>query len=265
MMAKGYPTMSPLYDNSYAFASRQFYKSAEFARFTWITSILAMIIGFVKFIRLSPFKTNKNIFMDFLINCGFVLRVTSVILHCQYTLDAAYMSIPVTIVLGTIPFLVNIINLMAKAGIKKTCNLILLYPQIILSPIFTPFLYTYDENENRSIVNEECKNSNCRTRRYEGRLVSCSHSPLKGTNASGFHISTCPSIVNYFYIILIPACIPFHIGTVSPLSTWTAFILPPLVILFKIGMLYFVLFGIGPAIPSVFDPTIKTKYKHSYM
>ena len=115
-----------------------------------------------------------EILMDLLINCGFVLRVTSVILHCQYTLDAAYMSMPVTIVLGAIPFLVNIINLMTKAGIKKTWNLILIYPQIILSPIFTPFLYTYDENENSTIANEECKNSNCCTSGYEGCLMSCS-------------------------------------------------------------------------------------------
>ena len=260
--------MSPLRENQYTFASHEFYRSAEFAWFTWITSILAMIIGFVKFIRLSPFKTNKNILMDLSINVGFVLRVAAVMLHCYHNLKAPYLSIPIVIGLGIIPFLVNIINLSTKAGHKKTWKLILLYPQILLSPIFTPFVYTYQADEKQSTLAEcQCRNVNCCNPRHDDNATSCCHSMIEVESKSGFHIWTSISFVNFLYMIIIPAGIPFF-GRPNPGKpgrlVWAFSILPPILILFLVGILYFSGWSlckccncIAPVRPTVFDPTNK--------
>ena len=209
--------------------------------------------------------------MDLLINVGLVFRVAAVMLHCNFSLEAPYLSIPIVIGLGMIPFLINIINLTTKAGPKKTWKLILLYPQILLSPIFTPFLYTYQDDAKQNTLAEcQCRNVNCCNPRHNDNAISCCHNMIEGQSKSGFHIWTSVSFVNFLYMIIIPAGIPVfgvepkeHPDEPLPLF-WAYSILPPMLILLLVGILYFSGWllckccnGIAPVRPTVFDPTYR--------
>ena len=210
MMYRG---VSPLWGNEYRFNSIYFYKSSGFAWFTWFTSSVALLVGLLKFIRLSPFKTNKNILMDFLIHIGIVLRVFSLMTHFDTHIQSRrHYRILAVIGMGSLPALVNIITLVYKAGYMKIWKLFLLYPQILLSPIFTPFLYTYYDNKNQSSTGEgcSCTNSICCKYVCGGNVLSCCRSSIEVEGSSGFHIWTSASFLNYCYMILIPASIPTY-------------------------------------------------------
>ena len=107
-------------ENHYSILSVEwyyFYKTNWFNWITWLTSIIVMVIGKTKFVVQSPLGANKSVLMDFVLNCAFIVRVSMTMLMCSGVLfGIPRFSIPLILLFGTIAFLVNLGNLLRRAG-----------------------------------------------------------------------------------------------------------------------------------------------------
>ena len=149
----------------YKFFSINMFRTTIFNWVSWIVSIVAMVIGLTKFFLIREFRSNKPAVMGFVINMAFVVRVSlSMVLAGQAPyIDNTRLSIPLIIAFGLPPFLINLGNLLVKAGFTRTLSEIKRYPQILMSPIFTPFLFTFKNSGSRKefFKNIKGKMANC--------------------------------------------------------------------------------------------------------
>ena len=187
----------------------------------------------------------------------------------------------ILIAFGFPAFLFNIGNLLYKSGWKKTWELSKRYPQTVISPIFTAFLFTYTESLNGNEQNSNNGNndemekslSTDNNRNHTECCFACPKNISDAEPKSGFHIWQCPSFLNYVYMLLIPAIIPIYsqYGGYFPITSTVKLELPVgfsyhanlilyypvFTIMLIIGGLYF--WGcctkfVGPFAPDVLEP-----------
>ena len=216
---------SPLHNNYYDFYSREFYKSSAFNLFTWISSIVAMTLGLAKFITCGPMKTNRHAVLNVLIQTAFVLRLATCV-GIFRLIGRKDFIIPFVLCLGMIPFVISSVMIMKATGFSKSLLMLKLYPPTFISPIFSPIIYTYRTNQklengsHSSMENERCAlsiPSLCHQNNDSGSGTSkCDNDWFNKDAKSGFYIWKSATIINYLYMILIPAVFPFHNPTISP-------------------------------------------------
>ena len=142
-----------------------------------------------------------------------------------------------------------------------------MYPQIILSPIFTPFLYNYKNIHKPEEVADKIDDKRVSTTKTRSETV-VAESMISDSNAShGYHVWKMGSFINFLYLVAIPGCVPytssmFGITVVHDhIFPWLLMFLPIIIGLLIIGALYF--FGnicrksIAEFNPDVFDPILK--------
>jgi hypothetical protein len=169
-----------------------------------------------------------------------------------------YWQIPLVFALGIVPFTVNLFNLLCRAGTTKTWALFKLYPQIFISPIFSPFMYTYNSKPKTEQVSKHAEDISL-------PLTSNIPSSYSDTaDKTGFCIWKWPSFINLIYLSFIPGGIP--IGDDGSINDYSLiFFLPVAVILLICGVVYF--FGgnccniISKFEPNVFNPSGKPSPK----
>ena len=132
---------------------------------------------------------------------------------------------------GLVSFLANLITLLSTGGFKRTCKLVLIYPQVILCSAFTPFMFRYTSsnslsaNYHRNVVGD-AETANLKT---------------KNDNQGGFHIWIFGTLLNAGYMIFstyILSCIPSDFHEIQRIVTVSLVFSPIIAISFIMCCLY---------------------------
>ena len=148
--------------------------------------------------------------------------------HSRY-----YLKLPYTLMYGLVSFLVNLLTLLCTGGFKRTCNLVLIYPQVILCSAFTPFMFRYtsynslDASYHRNNVGD-AENAHLKTENNYN-------------NQGGYHIWIFGTLLNAGYMIFstyILSCIPNEFDMVQNIVSWSLVFSPIIAISFIMCCLY---------------------------
>ena len=158
--------------------------------------------------------------MGFLINLAFVVRVSLSMLLSGLSIHPRF-SIPLIIAFGLPSFLVNLGNLVAKAGCRRTLKEIKRYPQILMSPVFTPFLFTFKTDETKGQDStDDPERATCWSRFRKRLKQKCLCCTSNSTNKKIDHDQTIEiwrsaSCFNFCYMFMVPLVIPDVYGIPS--------------------------------------------------
>ena len=215
----------------YKLLSSTFYKSPWFGFATFVISCTTVVLGLSKFLMQSKLKLFKEISICgclgiLVLNAGFILRIAYINFVTKqwlervwlqhngwkvryitlYNVPYIHLQLPLQLMCGAIPVCLHLIVLLYTGGMKRTWKLIIMYPQVILSGAFTPFLFRH--------VNKDTNNDLCKCDIKYGFIKSCFgdkkngtdnfHMTSESTSHSGFQLWKLGSFLNAAYIIAFP-------------------------------------------------------------
>ena len=132
---------------------------------------------------------------------------------------------------GLVSFLVNLLTLLCTGGFKRTCKLVLIYPQVILCSAFTPFMFRY--TSSKSLDDFYYRNDVGDTGIIDSKT--------ENDNQGGFHIWIFGTLLNAGYMIFstyILSCIPNEFSIIQNIVSWSLVFSPLIAISFIMCCLY---------------------------